>query len=109
MAQFKLYLGLLLLLLAPITPSHYLAWTRENVTFTQKTKQSSFKENVTTQQSRGGGSITWRLNSLQKKARPWTPSKKPNSPGRTQHSLENKTMFPMDQTKINSSNTKYKV
>ena len=53
MAQFKLYLGLLLLLLAPITPSHcYL--TRENVTFTQKTKQSSFKENVTTQQSRGG-------------------------------------------------------
>ena len=60
MAQFKLYLGLLLLLLAPITPSHcYL--TRENVTFTQKTKQSSFKENVTTLQSRGGGSITWRL------------------------------------------------
>ena len=61
MAQFKLYLGLLLLLLAPITPSHYLALTRENVTFTQKTKQSSFKENVTTLQSRGGGSITWRL------------------------------------------------
>ena len=54
MAQFKLYLGLLLLLLAPITPSHcYL--TRENVTFTQKTRQSSFKENVTTLQSRGGG------------------------------------------------------
>ena len=54
MAQFKLYLGLLLLLLAPITPSHYLAWTWENVTFTLKTKQCSFKENVTTQQSRGG-------------------------------------------------------
>ena len=68
MAQFKLYLGLLLLLLAPITPSHcYL--TRENVTFTQKTRQSSFKENVTTLQSRGGGSITWRLELSQKKGK----------------------------------------
>ena len=68
MAQFKLYLGLLLLLLAPITPSHcYL--TRENVTFTQKTKQSSFKENVTTLQSRGGESITWRLELSQKKGK----------------------------------------